>query len=281
MAEGDMDALVPDGILAVGGFRFDPRTLRLYTQDAAGAWMPVPVGPRAREILRILLDRPGVVVSKDAIMNTVWAGVAVEPNNLTVHMAALRRVLDQGCSGESCIETIPGRGYRLTLPVTRAKEVESDPAGTPTTGPVHTPPPSARSGYYVRCCWAAAAATLAIVTLLLVAAWYGGWFSAKLAPPRLSLVVLPFANLSGDASEDYLANAITDDLTTDLSRVHGMVVIGRGTAYAYKGKVVDERKVGEELGVRYVVEGSMRKLGDILQVNVWLVSTETGAHPDD
>jgi len=272
-----MDALVPNGILTVGGFRFDPRTLRLYTQDAAGAWMPVPVGQRAREILRMLLDRPGVVVSKDAIMNTVWAGVAVEPNNLTVHMAALRRVLDQGGSGESCIETIPGRGYRLTLPVTQAKEVEPGPASAPTTGAAHTPPPSARSGYYVRCCWTAAAATLAIVMLLFVAAWHGGRFTGEPAPPRLSLVVLPFANLSGDASEDYLADAITDDLTTDLSRVHGMVVVGRGTAYAYQGKVVEERKVGEELGVRYVVEGSMRKIGDSLQVNVRLVSAETGA----
>jgi DNA-binding winged helix-turn-helix (wHTH) protein len=103
-----MDALVPGGILAVGSFRFDPRTVRLYSQDAAGAWVPVTLGPRAREILRVLLDSPGAVVSKDAIMNAVWPDVAVEPNNLTVHMAALRRVLDQNGNGESCIETVAG-----------------------------------------------------------------------------------------------------------------------------------------------------------------------------
>jgi adenylate cyclase len=272
-----MDTLVADGILAVGGFRFDPRTLRLYGQDRAGGWVPLPLGPRAREIFRILLVSPGVVVSKDAIMNAVWAGVAVEPNNLTVHMAALRRVLDQGGSGESCIETVPGRGYRLTLPVMRAEEAERGLARVPTTGHVDTPPLSARSGYNVRHRWVAAGASLAIVMLLLVAAWHDGWLPGKASPLRLSLVVLPFANLSGDASQDYLADAITDDLTTDLSRVHGMVVIGHGTANAYKGKSVDERRFGEELGVRYVVEGSMRKIGDNLQVNVWLVSTETGA----
>jgi adenylate cyclase len=272
-----MDALVLDGILAVGRFRFDPRTHRLYKRNAAGAWEPVPVGSRAREILRLLLDSPGVVVSKETIMNTVWAGVAVEPNNLAVHMAALRRVLDQDGSDESCIETVPGRGYRLTMPVTPAQEGETGSAPAPTIGPVDTPAPSARSEHSFRRRWVAAWVALAITTTLLVAAWHGGWFSGKPAPPRLSLVVLPFANPSGDASEDYLADAITDDLTTDLSRVRGMVVIGRGTAHGYQGKAVDERKIGEELGVRYVVEGSMRKLGDSLQVNVWLISTETGA----
>jgi hypothetical protein len=80
--EGDMDALFSDGILAVGGFRFDPGTHRLYSQDAAGAWAPVPLGPRAREIFLVLLKNSGAVVSRDAIMTSVWPGVAVEPNNL-------------------------------------------------------------------------------------------------------------------------------------------------------------------------------------------------------
>ena len=85
-------------------------------------------------------------------------------------------------------------------------------------------------------------------------------------------------NLSGDAKDDYLAEGITEDVTTDLSRVTGMFVIAREFAYSYRGKTIDVRKIGEELGVRYVLEGSVRKLGDALRVNAQLIATETGAH---
>jgi adenylate cyclase len=96
--------------------------------------------------------------------------------------------------------------------------------------------------------------------------------------PRLSIVVLPFANLSGDPNDKYLAEGITEDVTTDLSRVPGMFVIARESAYTYQGKTIDVRRVGEELGVRYVLEGSVHKLDDALRVNTQLIATETGAH---
>jgi TolB-like protein/Flp pilus assembly protein TadD len=94
--------------------------------------------------------------------------------------------------------------------------------------------------------------------------------------PRLSLVVLPFHNRSGDQEQEYLADGITDDLTTDLSQLPGALVIARSSAYAYKGKAVDVRRVGQDLGVRYVLEGSVRKLSNRLRVNAQLSSTETG-----
>ena len=96
--------------------------------------------------------------------------------------------------------------------------------------------------------------------------------------PRLSIVVLPFESLSDDPKDDYLAEARTEDVTTDISRVAGMFVIARGVAYTYRGKASDVRKVGEELGVRYILEGSVRKLGDTLRVNAQLIATETAAH---
>ena len=96
--------------------------------------------------------------------------------------------------------------------------------------------------------------------------------------PRLSMVVLPFQNLGGDAKDDYLADAITDDLTTDLSRIAGAFVVARESAYTYKGKATDVRQIGRELGVRYVLEGSVRRIGATLRVNVQLISAETGAH---
>src|SRR5207244_5522634 len=102
--------------------------------------------------------------------------------------------------------------------------------------------------------------------------------AAAFAPPRLSIVVLPFANLSNDPEEEYFADAVTDDLTTDLSRISDSFVIARTTAFTYKGKPVDVRQIGRELGVRYVLEGSVRRLGEQVQVNVQLIDAETGAH---
>ncbi len=98
------------------------------------------------------------------------------------------------------------------------------------------------------------------------------------AAPRLSLVVLPLNNLGGDGLESYVVDGITEDLTTDLSRVPGLVVIARESAFTYKGRAIDIKRVGEELGVRYVLEGSVRKFGKSLRINAQLISAETGAH---
>ncbi len=96
--------------------------------------------------------------------------------------------------------------------------------------------------------------------------------------PRLSIVVLPFENLSGDKEQDYFADGITDDLTTDLSHLADSFVIARNTAFTYKGKPVDAKQIGRELGVRYLLEGSVRRLGEKVEINAQLISTETGAH---
>jgi TolB-like protein/class 3 adenylate cyclase len=96
--------------------------------------------------------------------------------------------------------------------------------------------------------------------------------------PALSVVVLPFANLSADPEQEYFADAITDDLTTDLSRIADSFVIARTTAFTYKGKSVDVQQVARELGVRYVLEGSVRRTGDQVRVNVQLVDARTGSH---
>ncbi|MEO9211650.1 MAG: hypothetical protein ABI242_00685, partial [Caulobacteraceae bacterium] len=95
---------------------------------------------------------------------------------------------------------------------------------------------------------------------------------------RLSIVVLPFANMSRDPEQDYFVDGVTESLTTDLSRIHGSFVIARNTAYTYKGKSVDVTDIGEELNVRYALEGSVQRAGDRLRVNVQLISAETGAH---
>jgi TolB-like protein/Tfp pilus assembly protein PilF len=101
---------------------------------------------------------------------------------------------------------------------------------------------------------------------------------ASIPAPRLSFVVLPFANLPKDPDQEYFADGVTDDLTTDLSRISGSFVIARNTAFTYKGKPADVKQIGRELGIRYVIEGSVRRAGDQVQVNVQLIDAESGAH---
>jgi TolB-like protein/tetratricopeptide (TPR) repeat protein len=98
------------------------------------------------------------------------------------------------------------------------------------------------------------------------------------APPRLSIVVLPFANLSGDREQDYFADGITESLTTDLSRIGGSFVMAQNSAVSYKGSAVDVRQVGRELNVRYVLEGSVQRSGKRLRMNVQLIDARSGQH---
>ena len=97
-------------------------------------------------------------------------------------------------------------------------------------------------------------------------------------PPRLSIVVLPFANLGSDPEQDYFVDGVTESLTTDLSRIGGFLVIGRSTAFTYKGKAVDLKKIGRELNVRYVLEGSVQRSGNRMRVNVQLIDAESANH---
>ena len=97
-------------------------------------------------------------------------------------------------------------------------------------------------------------------------------------PPRLSIVVLPFANIGGDPEQEYFADGVTESLTTDLSRITGSFVIARNTAFTYKGKSVDVKQIRRELNVRYALEGSVQRGGNRMRVNVQLVDTESGAH---
>jgi TolB-like protein len=102
--------------------------------------------------------------------------------------------------------------------------------------------------------------------------------SEKSALPRLSIVVLPFANIGGDPSHEHFVDGVTESLTTDLSRIRGSFVIGRNTAFTYKGKPVDLKQIGRELNVRYVLEGSVQRGGNRMRVNVQLIDAESGSH---
>jgi TolB-like protein len=196
---------------------------------------PVAIGSRAFEVLRVLIAAHGDLVSKDEIMAAVWPGTVVEDNNLTVQIAALRRILDHGRADGSCIQTVAGRGYRFAVAVT----------------------------------WHAGDSGISRTPVVVI---------GTRPPPPLSIVVLPFTNLSNDPDQEYFADGLTDDLTTDLSRIAGSFIIARGTAFTYKGKSAEAKQIGRELGVRYVLEGSVRRSGDRVRVNAQLIDAETDAH---
>jgi adenylate cyclase len=128
---------------------------------------------------------------------------------------------------------------------------------------------------------ASLAAAIAALLLLAVA---GGWYILNGRAPKpvesahLSIVVLPFANLSGDPAQDYLADALTDELITGLTRIHDSFVIARNTAFTYKGKPVDAKAIGKDLGVRYVLEGSVQPSGGQMRVNAQLIDADSGTH---
>src|SRR6185437_1025220 len=274
-----MDTIDSSDIVEFGSFRFQRRAGRLFRRDEAGTWVPISLGSRTADLLGVLIDRQNDIVSRDEIMRVVWPGTVVGDGNLTVQMSALRRILDEGEGGETHIVTVPGRGYRFVRSVAGQSTPETSTATASVTEPTKVPSvPEHALRPWRRRTMISAAAAVAVTAAVIALAWLGGRFTDRSERPRLSIVVLPFENLSGDPKEEYLADAITDDVTTDLSNIPGTFVIARTSGYSYKGKAIDVKRIGEELSVRYVVEGSVRKLDDVMRVNVQLVSAETGAH---
>jgi adenylate cyclase len=282
----------PDTFL-FDGFRLCRRGGGLFRRMADGSEAPVALGSRALDILALLVERHGDLVTKSEIHAAVWPGTIVEDSNLPVQIAALRRVLDEDRAQGSCIQTIAGRGYRFVAPVTRRKaDGPAPPAGREAARPIPLPARTRLGRGAVRLVGVGVVVAMGIAAVL----WWP-WGSSGLlspmpaavsvAPPgiiatksarRLSIVVLPFANLSNDPEQEYFADGITDDLTTDLSRLADSFVIARATAFTFKGRPSDAKQIGRELGVRYALEGSVQRFANRLRVNAQLIDTETGAH---
>jgi TolB-like protein/Tfp pilus assembly protein PilF len=252
-----MQALVAADIFLFADFRLDRRSGGLFRRGEDGAEVPIALGSRALDILALLLARCGELITKDEITAAVWQGAVVEESNLTVQIAALRRILDAGRAQGSCIQTVVGRGYRF---VGEVKRLDAKGAsGAPVT------------------CDAAPLPTPAIMrpsTTLIPDQSRSDTASA----PHLSIVVLPFADFSDRPDRRHFADRITDDLTTGLSRFTSMVVTSRTTAATYRNKPFDARQIGRELGVRYVLEGSVQRFPNHIRVNARLIDARTDSH---
>ncbi|ARP67446.1 transcriptional regulator [Mesorhizobium sp. WSM1497] len=222
--------------MTIGGdlYQFGPFRLDQVAGILYHGAEPTMLGQRAVSLLRLLLQNAGVPVSKDALVEAGWGKLAVADNNLTVQIAALRRVLADAADAESWIETLPRRGYRYVGPAVATNVPDRF----------------------------AAARTASAPTL----------------PEKPSVAVLPFSNLSGDPQQEYFADGMVDDIITGLARIKWLFVIARNSTFAYKGRAVDVKQVGSELGVRYVLEGSVRKAGGSVRVTAQMIDASTGAH---
>jgi TolB-like protein/Tfp pilus assembly protein PilF len=193
------------------------------------------------------------------------------------------------------IKTVSRRGYLFAAPVTRidgaALPLSRAPLGNGSEGliaeigePRHPEMPAATAPRDRHRNWRAiiAAAIAALGLFACVIAiwnWRSPWSGEpRLVPPRLSIVVLPFTNVTDDGKQQYFADGITDDLTTDMSRITGMFVISRNTALIYRNKSMDAKQIGRELGVRYLLDGSVRRSSNQIRVNAQLIDAENNAH---
>ena len=212
--------------------RFGPFILDLQRGTLVREGRAIAVGVKGLSLLCALLQAPGQVLSKSALMEAAWPGLVVEESNLTVQIAALRKLLGPQPDGCDWIVTVPRVGYRFNGTV---RSIDLG-AGNKATG--ERPEASAE---------------------------------------RSSILVLPLANNSGHKEQEYLADGITDDVITALTRFRWFRVIGRSTSFVYKGKSVSSKQIASELGVRYVLEGSVRRSGQQVRVSVQLVDAASAS----
>jgi DNA-binding winged helix-turn-helix (wHTH) protein/TolB-like protein len=265
-----------------GNFRLDRRGHRLLRRDGSGVFAPVPVGSRALELLCVLVDHAGDVVTKQTIMDAVWPGTAVEESNLTVQLSTLRRILDAGRADGSCIQTVPGRGYRFADPVTVPVEPVSAAGDAEVIQPASVTPVQTSHG--ARRWIPAALMAVGVVCLAAILVFGGLWvlphgptqrplaYSAQ--DRRRSVIVLPFENSSGDPAQDGVAAGITSIVTDHMGRDPSMLHIPAVTAERYRGRSPDLHAIGDELGVHFALVGDARREGGHLLVAAALYDTD-------
>ena len=236
---------------------------------------PVTLPPKDLETLFVLVERAGHIVEKEELLEKVWPGVFIEEGNLARHVFNLRQVLGDGEDGRPYIETIPRRGYRFVAAVREDGEKAAPPA---VTAPSKQPEAEVHSAQKkTRWLWALAIMALAA----------GGYFASRRfslrpnsSPQKVMLAVLPFVNLSGDAHEDYFADGLTEEMTAQLGQFQPsrLGVIARTSTVRYKDTKETAAQIGQELGVGYLLEGSVRRGGDRVRVTAQLIQAGEQTH---
>jgi TolB-like protein/DNA-binding winged helix-turn-helix (wHTH) protein/Tfp pilus assembly protein PilF len=233
---------------------------------------PVPLTPKALDVVVVLVKAGGSPVTKDDLLRAVWADATVEEGSLTSHISILRKALGESAECGQYIETLPKRGYRFFASVIAS---EHDPLQAP-AAPSGAKPASAS---LLRARTISLALTGIAVLLVL------GYFATKHylrrpQPGRLIIVVLPFQNLTGDPSQEFVSDGLTEEMITRLGEVNyqQLGVIARTSAMTYKTSSKPIDQIGRELGVDYILEGSVRTWGKRVRVTAQLIQVSDQTH---
>lgn len=232
----------------------------------------IPLTPKAAETLLVLVENAGHVVAKEILLQRVWPDTFVEESTLAQNILTLRKALGKQATGQDYIGTVPKRGYRFEAPV-----VHEPLAPSPQTLVQATP--ALPHSVPRRFSWVAAAV---IATLLAGSLALG--LRRRSPPPapvtaipsaekRARLAVLPFVNLGGDPAQDYLSDGFTEEMITQIGQLNPehLTVIARTSAMLYRGTKKDTHRIGEELGVDYLLDGSVRREGKRIRVSAQLI----------
>ncbi|UEM07874.1 winged helix-turn-helix domain-containing tetratricopeptide repeat protein (plasmid) [Skermanella rosea] len=224
-------------------FVFGDYLLDLDRRELSRGADAIAIGPQVFDLLVYLVRNRERVVSKDGLLDAVWGGRIVSESTLTSHINAVRKAIGDNGEEQRLIRTVARKGFRFVGDVREMRS--SDGFGASRTGTLTSDEPPAH---------------------------------ALALPDKPSIATLPFLNLSGDREQEYFADGIVEDIISALSRIGWLFVISRNSSFTYKGRSVDVKQVGRELGVRYVLEGSVRKAAHRVRITGQLIDATTGAH---
>jgi TolB-like protein/tetratricopeptide (TPR) repeat protein len=221
-------------------FLFADYVLDLNRRELTRGSAAIAIGPRVFDLLVYLVQARDRVVTRDELLATVWSGRVVSESTLTSHINAVRKAIGDSGQEQRLIRTIARKGLRFV------GEVE---ARSPDSAIVRN---AEQANSNER--------------------------QEPSLPDKPSVAVLPFQNLSGDPEQEYFADGVVEDIILALSRIRWLFVIARNSSFTYKGRAVDVRQVGRELGVRYVLEGSVRKVATRVRITGQLIDATNGVH---
>lgn len=262
------------------GFRVDPVRRLLFGTDGA----PIPLKPKVFDTLLYLVERPGELVAKEALLEAVWPHVVVEENNLNKAISTLRQVFGETRDEHRFIVTEPGRGYRFVASVEAVSAAATDP---PPPVPAETAAPALDAELepkrprliVVFAALAAACAVAAVGVYWLVSGPAGSADSAAPAPLPKSIALLPFVNLSPDAEDAYFAVGLHEEILNQLTKIGDLQVASRTSVQSYAGTQKSTPEIARELNVETVLDGSVRYADGQVVVTVRLSDGATNAIP--
>ena len=224
-------------------FLFEDYVLDLDRRELTRGSKAIAIGPKVFDLLVYLVQNREHVVSKDNLLDVVWSGRIVSESTLTSHINAVRKAIGDNGEEQRLVRTIARKGFRFVGEVREADA--SDGINSPRAEPA-TPDEAAAP--------------------------------ARTLPDKPSIAVLAFQNLSGDPEQEYFADGVVEDIITALSRIRWLFVIARNSSFTYKGRAVDVKQISRELGVRYVLEGSVRRAANRVRITGQLIDAAAGTH---